>query len=193
MEPRRITFSERDQYFAKIDRLNELKRRKHRLYNRFYRRSLIYVSTVLVRIVFFVFFAWIYFYQGGSGRISNEVVKSQESGIYLQSRNIKVTKLLFTTNVDSYEAHFEWISSPFISPGDTLQIEHNIFGKPTFFTSKNWNTKYEFSLSWILYFTIGVFTAISFSFNDGLDRFTDKILWIAWTIDLFAFAHYFMT
>jgi hypothetical protein len=192
MKPPRISFSERDQYFAKIDRLNNLRKRKQRLYNRFYRRSLIYISTLVLRIIFLTFFTWIYFYQGGSGKISDEVVVTRESGIYLQSRNMKVAKLCFTTNIDSYEAHFEWTGMPNVSPGDTIQIEHNIFGKATFLTARGWNGKYELSLNWILYFIIGMLTIVSFSFNDGLDPFTDKILWVAWTIDLFAFTYYFL-
>ncbi len=193
MKPKRTTFLQRQRYVANLDRLNATKERKHRLYNRLYRHSLMYVSSVVVRIAFFVFFTWVYFFQGGSGAITTEVVQSSEPGIYLQSRNMKVTKLNFTTNIRSYEAHFEWIAGPSLNSGDTLKIEHNLFEKPVFFYNSNWPRKYELSLNWILYFSIALITVVSFSFNDGLDRFTDKILWITWTIDLFAFAHYFIT
>jgi hypothetical protein len=193
MRSRKYTFNEREEYFEKINRLNSLKERKHRLYNRFYRRSLIYISTTTLRILFLLFFAWIYFFQGGSFGFSKEIVLSKSEDIYQTQKHITVRKLSLETDVDSYESHFNNTLIPSIYVGDTILIERNLLNKPTFFTHRDWTTKYEIAQNWILYTLIGMLTVISLAFNDGLDPMTDKILWLAWVFNLFAFAHYFLT
>lgn len=192
MAYRRYSNQEREEYFARIDTHEELLEQKRQRYNRIYHRTPIYIASLTLRILFLLFFSWIFFWQGGSGTVTKEVVLVARAGIYLSGKGIKVTKINFETPTGSYEAHFEWIEMPDLISGDTVNIEHNVFGKPTFFSKKG-ESKYKLALNWTLYTCIGLLTLISFKFNDGRDSFNYKFLWMIWVANLFAFGHYFLT
>jgi hypothetical protein len=191
---RKAFLIDQEKQFAYIDRMVALRERRNRLYNRFYRKAPLYRISIFTRIIFFVFFVWIFVWHGGSGEISQELVKHREMDVLISSRKVPtVTRLIMTTDRGTYEARFEGVSLPTVAKGDTLLVEHTIFGKPARFSERIWSQYYEFNLNWILYAVIGFIVLVSFSFNDGLDRFNDRFLRVTSALVCFAFVHYFFT
>jgi hypothetical protein len=105
----------------------------------------------------------------------------------------KITTLYFETEKHNYTAYVTGIKVPEFKTGDTLLIEYNIFGRPIYFTKDEWQMKYGLNANFIGYFLILFATILSMFFNDGLDRFTDKILLIIWFLNLITIGIFFFT
>ncbi|PBQ30640.1 hypothetical protein CNR22_02245 [Sphingobacteriaceae bacterium] len=193
MAGRKFSTQEREEFLAKIDAKKQAQDEKLRLINLAYHRTPLYMATFVLRMLFLLFFTWIFFWDGGSGEITQETVLQTDKGIYLTYANVKVEKLTFETPAGDYEALFERTPMPYLSKGIQLNIEHNCVGKATYFFRKGEKIKYPLAVSWILYISIAILTVMSFKFNDALESFDHKFLWITWTANLFAFGHYFLT
>lgn len=174
-----------------FDEINELKARKilherrKRLYNRKYRKSTFFISMWTIRLTYVIMFFVIVFTDNISGGYSDEIVKSIQSesyNIYTKRHGSYLeTCIEFETNKNKYTAYFRRKSPPYISTGDTLQIERDIFNKSIYFTKKDWNLKYSITSYFddILFFInllLVIFTLISLAFNDGLYKFNNMVL-----------------
>jgi len=178
-----------------IEKKNFLYKRKRRLYNRKYRKSFIYISTWIVRLIYIALFFIVANNHKKPGGFTDEIVISKEVETY-KTRSSRYgpshseTIIHLKTNRGTYES--KTLDVPDLLPGDTLQIERNIFKKPLYFTKPDWNNKYYISPNVFFYFSILFLNVLTFFFNDGLDRFTDKILWIGWTMNILAMVLYFL-
>jgi hypothetical protein len=193
MPTRKFSSQERDNLFARIDAQKEAKEQKRRELNRIYHRTPLYLATLVLRILFMLFFIWIFIWNGGTGHITQETVLKTEKGIYLTYANIKVEKLTFETPAGKYEAHFEGVAMPYLYKDIVLNIEHNLVGKPTYFYRKGEEKKYPFAVHWVLYISISILTVMSFKFDDAEESFDHKFLWVTWMANLFAFGYYFLS
>jgi hypothetical protein len=131
-----------------------------------------------------------------TGSFRDEIVLNKNIESYTnttRSGTYKVTKLYIETNFKNYTAKFGDNYPPNFNVGDTLTIERNIFRKPIFFSKSSWNVKYWIHSNFIYYYIVLFLTLMSLFFNDGLDRFTDKILLIIWSSNIIGIAIYFLT
>lgn len=119
--------------------------------------------------------------------------KTIESTIQ-RSRNssYRQTDLSIKTNYARYTSTFIGHYPPDFKEYDTLLIERNLFHKPIYFTKTDWGYKYYINTHFFTYLIIVFLTFISFFFNDGLDRFTDKILLLTWAMNLISALCYFL-
>jgi hypothetical protein len=192
----KLTVSERQRYLRQLDNNILLDKRRHRLYNRKFRRSFIFIATWTVRLLYFALFILVLIFHNKIGSLQNEIVQEKNIESYTSTSRRgtrKVTTLYLKTDRDSYTSNIGDTRLPPFNAGDTIIIERNIFGKPIYFLKENWNWKYGIDVNFVYYYIVLFITFISMFFNDGLDRFTAKILWIAWTIDIMAIACYFLT
>lgn len=173
---------------------NELEIVKRRRYNRLYRKSYIFISAWAIRIIyFFLFIIVILFYDISKGW-SDEILLSKKTETYITHTKrgvIETTKLYFETNYHSYTANISRDRPPEMYANDTINIERNIFGKSIYYSKADWGLKYALEHNFTLYYIILFFTMISFFFNDGLDPFTNKILWVIYSINFTAIAYFF--
>ncbi|MFL5751888.1 MAG: hypothetical protein ACJ76F_00655 [Bacteroidia bacterium] len=193
---RKFSPEEREKIAGRLQRRRELDKRRRRLYNRRYRKSFIYISTWILRLAYIslFFLAFLFNYRSAGSKkekvISRTIEKYNNRSIHgAQEINI----LYFETDRGSYQFNIGNIGLPKFKEGDTLLIERNIFGKPIYFTKEDWGKKYELQVNLLMYYLVLFLTFLSLFFNDGLDRFTDKILWLAWTLDIFAITAYFLS
>ncbi len=182
-EQRRLIFEEINERKA----LRILHERRKRLYNRqYYRKSTFFISMWAIRLIYVIMFFVIVFMDSISGGYRDEVVKynkSESYNIYTKRNGTYLeTCIKFTTNKNNYTAYFyEENLPPYISNGDTLQIERDIFNKSIFFTRKDWDLKYRIDsyfddILWFINLLVVIFTLISFAFNDGLYKFNNMVL-----------------
>lgn len=193
MAGRKFSTLERDEFLAKIDAKKKVNDEKHRQINRAYHQTPLYIATIVLRILFLAFFMWIFFWNGGSGKIRQEKTLHTAKSIYLTYANVKVEKLSFDTQYGHYESIFDGTIMPFLKEEMLINIEYNLVGKPSYFWREGENSKYPFALNWILYIFITILTIMSFKFDDALESVDHKFLWVTWMANLFAFGHYFLT
>lgn len=192
----RLTSSGRQNLLRQIDITIQLDKRKRRLYNKKFRRSLIFIAAWVVRVIYLSLYILILTLYERSSGYENELVleRNVESyKVYSRQGSYWVTELNFRTNHDRYCSKFRDSGAPAFKINDTLMIERNIFGKPIYFTKDSWPLKYSIDLSSLLYSLILFLTLVSMGFNDGLDRITKRILHITWIIDALAIFFFFLT
>lgn len=192
----KTTASERQRYLRQLDNNIQLDKRRRRLYNRKFRRSFIFIATWAVRLIYFTLFILVLILNDKTGSFQNEIVQDKKVETYTNvSRRgtQKITTLYLKTDHDTYTSNIGDIRLPAFNIGDTLVIERNIFGKPIYFLKDEWGYKYGIDVNFALYYIVLFITFISLFFNDGLDRFTEKILLVVWTIDILAISFYFLT
>jgi hypothetical protein len=161
--------------------------------NKRFRRSPLFVATFCLRVFFLLFFCFIFFFEGGPVSYSEETVVFAEKGVYLSTgAGIKVMKLDVVTDVAFYSLHFESGVPPALAKGDHILIGRNIFNKPSRLNKATWKNSHAIALNWPLYIMAVLITIISLSFNDNTDRITEKVIWVAWTIDIIALLCYFV-
>lgn len=188
--------SERLFLLKQLEQTQALDKRRRRLYNKKYRKSLFFVSIWVGRLIYIILFFVVLFLHDKSGSLRKETVLNKNIESYTRTTrrgSYRVTTLSIETNFKSYVSEFGDKYPPSFNIGDTLIIERNIFNKPIYFTKSNWNLKYWIFTNPIYYYIILFLTLISLFFNDGLDRFTDKILLIIWSANIISIAIYFLT
>jgi hypothetical protein len=189
--------SERLLLLKQLEQSQALDKRRRRLYNRKYRKSFFFVSIWAGRLIYIILFVVVSFLHDKSGSFRDETVINRNVESYINTSrrgsSNRVTTLTIETNFKSYTSEFGDKYPPAFNIGDTLTIERNIFNKPIYFTKSNWHLKYWIFTNPIYYYVILFLTLISLFFNDGLDRFTDKILLIIWSANIIAIAIYFLT
>ena|SRR6218665_2114137 len=171
-------------------------KRRQRLYNRKYRKSCLFVSAWAIRITFVTLYIAVFFLHDRHGSYTKEVVLDKEIEEYKPFSSSKPPRrgvnVHIQTDHESYTANIIQMKFADFIKGDTLLIERNVFDKPIYFRKAGWGAAYPFNASFRYYYMVLFVTLISFAFNDGLDRFTNKLLKIIMALDLFAIACYFL-
>ena len=188
--------SERLLLLKQLEQSQAFDKRRRKLYNRKYRKSFFFVSIWVGRLIYIILFFVVLLLHDKYGSSRDEIVLSRNVESYINTTrrgSHKVTTLTIETDFKSYTSEFVDKYPPSFNTGDTLTIERNIFNKPIYFTKSNWHFKYWIFTNPIYYYVILFLTLISLFFNDGLDRFTDKILLIIWSANIIGIAIYFLT
>jgi hypothetical protein len=170
------------------------KKGRRRLYNKIYRKSGLFVLAWVVRLAYVILFIFACFLHGKRSSHKMEVVlnKEIESYTYVSAHSAKNgTDLYIETDYDSYNIDISRMSFPNFNIGDTLLIERNLFGKPIYFGKTGWTVVYSIGIRFGFYFAVLFATLISLAFNNGLDRFTNKLLKLITVTNLFAMGCYF--
>lgn len=190
MDTRRYSDEERELYRKRVDEAFARKEEIARKKNRLYRRTPFFITTLSLRLAYLLFFIIIFFFHGGPLKWKAEVVEQWSSGEYLSGIGVKVMQSEVKTNKAVYKMHFERESPRRLQKGDTVFIGRNILKKPCQMDRRAWEGPYDLALNWPLYIIVGVFTLISLSFNEHDDKHTVVVIWVAWTVNLIAFACY---
>jgi|GEM_PF-1786626 len=196
-----VSDQQREKIFERIDRKNVLDARRRRLYNRKYRKTPLYVLARALRLLSMLFFLCVLLFNEKSGSYREERVLENDSEVYYKrvtgryssGEKRKVTIISVSTDDGNYSSDFGTSSVPAFKVGDTLLVERNIFNKPIYFSKKGWNLAYSIRTYAEWYVVTFLVVLISLFFSDGLDRFTDKIIWVGWTLSLVALYCYFFT
>jgi hypothetical protein len=178
----RLNTEQRDKLFSRIDRKNELEKRKSRLYNRKFRKSPLFIVSWLLRLIYIAGFASISFFNDLSNGFTEEIVLEKEiksATVRQETTTIKDATMFLKTNKDNYSFNVTGIRVPKVNVSDTILIERNIFNKPTYFTKQGWIIKYAVQLNFVFYYFVLFIAFISLFFNNGLDKFTKWLLLIS--------------
>ncbi len=177
-----------------LDKHLTLKAEEKKLFNKTFRKTPLFISSWIIRLAFLVFFITAISLQHTTATISEEVLLERhikrDSSFQTQTQVISIIYL--TTNKGKYTGDISNLSIPGFDVNDTMLIQKNVFGKPTFFTRKHWPYKYELSYGLEVYYMVLFLTLISMGFNDGQDKFTKKILLLFSIADIIAVACYFI-
>jgi hypothetical protein len=179
MKRPRLNTEQREKLFSRIDRKNELEKRKARLYNRKFRRSPLFITSWSLRLIYISAFASISFIRDLSKGFTEEIVLEKDiksATVQNETATIKNATLFMKTNKGAYRIDVTGIRVPKVEVLDTILIERNIFNKPTYFTKQGWIIKYALQLHFVFYYFILFTTFISLFFNNGLDKFTKRLL-----------------
>lgn len=179
-----------------LEQNNILDKRRRRLYNRAYRKSFFFISVWVGRLLYFSLFIIVCSTHEIINNTRQEILNNCKIEKYqAHSRRgfYQVTEVLLETGNGKYSAKLINVDLPKIGSGDTVTIARNYYGKPIYFTQKYWLLMYGLTNNLFFYSFILIPTFISFFFNDGLDRFTDKLLLTVWAANILAIALYFLT
>lgn len=178
-----------------IEKNDLLDQRRRRLYNRKYRKSFFFIAVWATRIAYCVLFVVALFLHTKPTEQRAEIVTGIQVEHYIartKTSSQKQTDINIQTNYGNYSSTFASHYPPPIEAGDTLLIERNMFKKPIFFRKTSWNVKYMMSIHGIIYYVVLLLTLLSFFFNDGLDRFTNKLFLFIWALDIITALCYFL-
>lgn len=190
----RLSSESRKKILQKLEKNNQYEIRKRRLYNRIYRKSFIFIGAWITRIIFLTLFLIIAFTYTNSkdNRKEKLLEKKVETFRNISRVNTQiVTTLYLETTEGSYTSNIGDIYLPPLNKNDTILIERNIYNKPIYFSKEDWNVKYRINANFVFYYVVLFLTLISFFFNDGLDPFTTKILYLCYSIDIITIAVFF--
>lgn len=176
-----------------VDKNNSDETRRRRLYNRKYRKSVFFISSWIVRLIYVILFFVVSFTHYDTYTSNEEIVLTVDYSTYTKSKSGRATLLTFETNYGDYSDEFEYGRAPTIKINDTIIIESNFYGKAVYFTKPIWNVKFGFATNYILYYCVTFLTVFSFFLNDGLDGFSDKLLLFIWVINILSITLYFFT
>lgn len=174
-----------------VDKNNTDENRRRRLYNRKYRKSVFFISSWIVRIIYVILFFVVCFTHNITYNSNEEIVLAVNYSNYTKSKGGIATLLTFETNYGNYSDEFDYGRVPTIKIKDTIIIESNFYGKEIYFTKPTWNVKFGFADNYILYYCVTFLTVFSFFLNDGLDGFSDKLLLFIWVINILSITLYF--
>jgi hypothetical protein len=149
------------------------------LYNRKFRRSPLFITSWSLRLIYISAFASISFIRDLSKGFTEEIVLEKDiksATVQNETATIKNATLFMKTNKGAYRIDVTGIRVPKVEVLDTILIERNIFNKPTYFTKQGWIIKYALQLHFVFYYFILFTTFISLFFNNGLDKFTKRLL-----------------
>lgn len=194
MRRARLSNQERMRILKRVERSQFLDKRRRSLYNKKYRKSFFFISVWAGRMIFIILFIVASVLHSKSYSTRKEIVINKYTDSYISRTKrgtYRMTDLHIETKFQRYLSKFKNDTPPDFKVGDTLLIERNIFHKPVYYTKSNWNSKYWIEFNFIYYYIILFLTIVSLFFNDGLDRFTDKILLIIWSANIIALIVYF--
>lgn len=195
MRKPRLSDEERKRLLNLADKKNALAIRRRKLYNRSYRKSAFFMSAWAVRLLFMALFVIVAVFFNKTSQSKKEKILSRHvESIKTVSGHgtYDITTLSLQTNAGSYTSNFTDFDIPALNVNDSVHVERNFFGKPIYFTNPGWNWKYSIDSTFYLYFVVLTLTLISFFFNDGLDRFTTKVLWFTLIVDIITSALFFI-
>jgi hypothetical protein len=177
-----------------LDKNLALKAEEKKQFNKIFRKSPLFISSWIIRSVFLIFFITAISLQHKTSSINEEVLLERQikRDSSFQTQTQVISTIYLTTKQGSYTGDISNVSIPGFDVGDTMLIQKNIFGKPTFFTRKKWPYKYELSYGLEVYYIVLFLTLISMGFNDGQDKFTKKVLWGFMIVDIITIFCYFL-
>ncbi len=179
---------------ANLDKQLALNAEEKKLFNKQFRKTPLFISSWGIRIACLVFFVTAIALHNTTATINEEVlierhIKRDSS---FQTQTQVISTIYITTNKGRYMGDISAKNIPGFAVGDIMLIQKNIFGKPTFFTRKNWPYKYELDYGLEVYYIVLFLTLISMGFNDGQDKFTKKIILVFSIADIAAVVCYFL-
>lgn len=166
--------------------------RKRRLYNRFFKKSLFYKSSLIIRLLYIVLFIVVFLFYNKSKGFKNEQFIAFEKEFAAGSK-FSTNEFCLVTNVNTYHISTNFRDYDYLKKGDMLKVEYNIFNKPIYFKQDNWNIKYGIYKNYIYYYMLLLATCLTFFFNDGYDAFTNKLLYVFYAVDLISLVLFFIT
>ncbi len=177
-----------------LDKHLALKKEEKKQFNKIFRKTPLFISSWIIRLAFLAFFITAISLQHKTSNISEEVLleRNIKRDSSFQAQTQVISTIYLTTNKGQYTGDISNLSIPGFDVGDTMLIQKNVFGKPTFFTRKHWPYKYELSYGLEAYYIVLFLTLISMGFNDGQDKFTKKFLLIFSIADIVAVVCYFL-
>jgi hypothetical protein len=195
MRAPRLSEEEREEWLRRIDEIKTIQERKRRLFNRKYRKTPLFIAAWVLRLLYIALFFMVLMFEEKSIGYREEVVLEKNTETYMSygRRRVSITETTFETKYNTYSSKLTGNPPPPFRTGDTLLIERNIFYKPIYYTKKGWLLKYPVYFNWIWYAVILFFTFVSLPFNDGLDGFTHKILWVMWVLNLIGIYFYIIS
>ncbi len=173
-------------------KLYRLKQRKNRLFNRFYRKSLFYRMTLLVRVSYVLLFVIVLFLYNKPHKFRNEQFEQCWSDLTYSGRSANDV-IYIKTNYATYHTSKNFHNCSQFKAGDVIKVEHNYFGKPIHFTMDGWDKKYGIYTNYIYYYMLLFATLITFFFNDGLDFFSHKLLYVFYVVNFLSMIYFFIS
>jgi len=170
-----------------------LKKRKRSLYNRFFSKSLFYIGTLVVRLLYLFLFVVVFCMYNKPHSIRNERYEQCESEHFHSGKKGSTDIVHLKTNFDEYRISKDFHDCIRFKQGDIIKVELNLFGKPIHFTQDGWDMKYGIYKNYIYYYMLLFATCLTFFFNDGLDPFTNKLLYIFYAVDVVSIVLFFIT
>lgn len=165
-----------------------IKSKEKKQFNLQFHKTPLFVSSWIIRLCCLIFFITAIALQHTTSTINKEVLIKRLIKLDLSffEKTQIISTLYITTNKGNYKGDISAKKIPKFNVGDTMLIQKNVFGKPTFFTRKHWPYKYELDYGLEAYYIVIFLTLISMGFNDVTDQITKKLLWIFMIIDLIA-------
>lgn len=177
-----------------LDKQIDLKAEEKKQFNKQFRKSLLFISSWIIRAIFLLFFITAICLKHSTNSINEEILIERQikRDSSFQTQTEVISTIYLTTDKGKYKGDISNLSIPGFDVGDTLLIQKNVFGKPTFFTMKHWLYKYDLEYGLEIYYIILFLTLVSMGFNDGQDQFTKKVLWIFMIVDICAVLCFFL-
>lgn len=175
------------------DRQRQLKddARKRRLYNRYFRKSLFYISSLVVRAAYFVVFVIVFLNYNTTSFSRPEIYEQCWNEQYGGGRNSRTFNYL-KTNYGSYHLSTDFRDCGMFDQDEPVMVEYNVFHKPIHFYQQGWEVRYGIYKNYLYYYILLFATFLTFFFNDGLDRFTIGLLYGFYALDLISVVAFFV-
>jgi hypothetical protein len=179
---------------ARNDSQNAMRAAEKKQFNKQFRKTPLFIGSWVIRLACLLFFITAIAFHNTTSSINKEILTERniKRDSSFQAQTQIISTLYLTTNKGRYIGDISGKTIPAFAVGDTMLIQKNLFGKPTFFTKKDWPYKYELDYGLEIYYIVLFLTLISLGFNDGQDKFTKKILWIFMIADIVAVVCYFL-
>ncbi|MES2513944.1 MAG: hypothetical protein V4580_07350 [Bacteroidota bacterium] len=189
-----VSPAKKAEMLANLDNQNALKAADKKQFNKQFRKTPLFIGSWVIRIACLAFFISAMALHNTTSSINEEVLieRTIKRDSTFQAQTQVNSTMYLTTTEGHYIGDISGKTIPGFQVGDTMLIQKNLFGKPTFFTKKDWPYKYELDYGLEAYYIVLFLTLISMGFNDGQDKFTKKILWVFMIADMVAVACYFL-
>lgn len=194
MKRPKLSNDKKAQMLEHLNTQRALKAEEKKAFNKQFRKSPLFISSLIIRITFVVFLITAFSLHHNTATINEEILAERhiKRDSSFQTQTEVISTIYLRTNKGQYKGDISNLSIPGFDVGDTLLIQKNLFGKPTFFTMKHWPYKYELDYGLEAYYIVLFLTLVSMGFNDGQDKFTKKILWSFMLIDLITILCFFL-
>lgn len=194
MKRPKLTDDKKAELRENIDKHLALKAEEKKLYNKQFRKTPLFISSWIIRLACLAFFVTAIVLHNTTSTINEEILIERQikRDSSFQAQTQVISTIYLTTSKGHYTGDISAKIIPGFDVGDTMLIQKNLFGKPTFFTKKNWYYKYELDYGLEVYYIVLFLTLISMGFNDGQDKFTKKILLIFSIADVVSVVCYFL-
>lgn len=193
MKRSKLPDDKKAEMLANLDKQLAVNAEEKKLLNKQFRKTPLFIGSWVIRIACLAFFLTAIMLHNTTSTINEEVMVERhiKRDSSFQTQTQVISTIYFTTNREHYTGDISSKIIPGFGVGDTMLIQKNLFGKPTFFTRKHWPYKYELDYGLEIYYIVLFLTLVSMGFNDGQDKFTKKILWIFMIIDIIAIALFY--